>query len=68
MELAVVLFFLDFLEMGSRYMVRGRGGRRGPTSTCSTSSTLRSQLVVGLMDVGLVNVAVMVYAIVPRSN
>lgn len=67
-EPVVAFLFLSFFEMGSKYMVLGRGGARGPTSTCSTSSILRSQLVVGAIAVGRVRVAVIKYDIAPRSN
>ena len=56
------------VSTGSRVTMRGLGGGKIRTSIASWNRTLRSQLVVVVMDVGRVNVEDMVYAITPRSN
>lgn len=62
-------FFLRVrFEIGSKKMVLDRGGASNPTSICWTRVTFLSHVDVGAMLVGLVNVAVTLYEIVPRSN
>jgi hypothetical protein len=61
-------FLLDLLDIGSNDMTLGLGGSIGPMSTVSTRDTFRSQLDVAAIDVGLVMVAVIMYAMVPLSN
>lgn len=55
-------------DIGSRKMVRGRGGGMWLMSILSESKMRVSHEVVGAIAVGLVNVAVIMYDIVPRSN
>lgn len=71
-EVAIVplvpILLIDFLESVSTDTMRGLGCWSGAMSTVSTNCTCRSQVVVGDMVVGRVNVEVIIYEIVPRSN
>jgi hypothetical protein len=61
-------FLLDLRDIGSNEITRGFGGGIGPMSIVSTREIFRSQLDVAVIDVGLVMVAVIMYAMVPLSN
>jgi hypothetical protein len=62
------VFARDRRDIGSNEMMRGFGSGMGAISTDSTRVTLASHDAVGDMVVGLVSVAVNMYATVPRSN